>query len=225
MSELPPELKDSVLRLVAETPSLTRQQRRRTRTGAAALALAAVLLVGLSRGMQPVFSRPDAYVAISAGGAGLLALVASLYALGSLASPLGRRRSALRVLAAAVPPLLAAFAIVAGELAPPVSTRPDPKEGLVCAAVFAALGAVLLGLLTWLERDSDPLDARASAASLGAIAGAWSAFALALRCPAVDLTHVLESHVAPSVLLIAASAFAGARWLALRAPPSHKITP
>ena len=78
---------------------------------------------------------------------------------------------------------------------------------------FPIASAVIALSLFWLGHDcrhSVPAGAGWRAAALGAAAGAWTALALLLYCPDVDVVHLLIKHIVPVCL----APLAG--WLALR---------
>ncbi|MBK7586283.1 MAG: DUF1109 family protein [Myxococcales bacterium] len=221
MTPLPPDIRSHVLATSQATPSLTRHALGRRRQLVLATALGATLAVGLMRGVpEPSNLRPMMFLGVAVGAALLVAVAVSLWMFVPAPSALGRPSSSRRAVAVCVPILLAAGMLAANLLAPETLRSPPAPIGaaVACLIVFTVLGMMLLGGLVWLERDSDPTSPRATGASLAALAGAWTAFAMAVQCPAVDPVHVLGTHVLPSALLIGAGVLLGGRFVAMRAP-------
>jgi len=90
------------------------------------------------------------------------------------------------------------------------------RPGVRCLLLSGALVfAPLFGLL-WTRRHSDPIHPRASAAALGAAAGAGAWVFVDAWCPVSYVPHLLLGHVLPLIVTIAASAWFGRRILMLR---------
>jgi multisubunit Na+/H+ antiporter MnhG subunit len=70
------------------------------------------------------------------------------------------------------------------------------------------------GILTL--RRADPVTPRMTAASVGAVAGAWASLAVSLQCALSDPIHTMGTHVLPVGIIMLVAARVGPRWLGLK---------
>ena len=165
--------------------------------------------------------RPDAHVVVAAAASALIAVIAGAVALLPIRSPLWRPGVRFR-LAWAVPLSLVVATFIAN-IAVPATLRWPVREVMAhlrCLMASAMIGGAVLALFVRLERGIDPVAPRVTGASLGAVAGSWTALVLAIRCPHPDPAHVILTHVFPVAALVAMGAVVGARWIALQWDPS-----
>lgn len=136
-------------------------------------------------------------------------------------SPLGPRRALLRsVNLLAIPGLLLASALP--NLAAPETLQWPAERArghIGCTLLLLASGAMLAWLAVLSLRRAAPLTPRATAATIGAAAGAWASLAVSLQCTHTDPLHTLGTHVLPVAILMLLTARFGARALALHDPP------
>jgi hypothetical protein len=216
----PPDLRARVLQATQERPSPTRFALERRRR----LWLAAALV---PPGLAALMARPWA---ISWPLPKVLALLASGAATAAGLSWLGRagpdamRRSR---------PVLLGFALGAPAvflllIALSMDHTHDGAHGaehLPCVAMTLLLSVVplLAGLRS--GRGGDPVHPGSLGAAFGATAGALASVAATTVCRVVSPPHLLLAHGAPFLLVVAAGALLGGRWLALRSPPSVPPSP
>jgi hypothetical protein len=211
------DLRDKVLALAKETPSLTRSQYR-TRLGAIAAigALATTSLFfamgGFARG-----TRPLELVCFTAGIGLFAAIVLTRLSADRGTSMLGRPRSWLVTLCVVSAPILAIVAFVAAHLWPePAAEEVTTTINLRCALATIVQGALPLVALLVPKRGSDPIHPMVTGAALGMTAGAWTAMMAYLRCPHAAALHCILAHVVPTLVLTALGAILGRVLLRLR---------
>jgi hypothetical protein len=210
-----PELRARVLAAARAEPSRLMGSSRVTSAVGFALAFLPIALFDLRS--VALHGRPLGFVVLNAIGWAALAATATWGAVGRGRSMLGRPQSWLLAVAVATP--LGLLAVVcAGYLPWPAATAIEgtPFGDFVC---FDAVVVLALGPLTAFavaRRRSDPIHPALTGAALGAAAGAWGAFALAIHCPVTSLAHVLTGHVVPVLLVAAVGALLGAKLLALK---------
>lgn len=218
MSDLPPSLRDRVLQAAAMRPAPTRRAFRWRRMGAISATAMILGLIAVSEGVpcEPGI-RPDAHVAVAAAFSALIAVIAGAVALLPIRSPLWRPAVRFRM-AWAVPVYLVLASFIANLVVPETLRWPvkEVMAHLRCLMASTMIGGAVLALFVRLERGIDPVAPRATGASLGAVAGAWAALVLSIRCPHPDPAHVIATHVLPVAALVVVGAAAGARWIALQ---------
>ena len=214
MSGPPVDLRARVLAAASATPAPTRSERSAQVARGLALVLAvlaalAVVVGGVVRG-----ERSAALVGFTSG----LGLVLAL-GLTSVAAPrslLGRPRGVLLVVLLATAPLLAVVPLVA-DLFWPAASAVRSGAHLACGGISIVEGAVPLAFFHWLRAGTDPVHPTLTGAALGATSGAWAAMLAYLRCPDAELLHCVVAHgVLPALVLLAAGALAGGRFLRVR---------
>jgi hypothetical protein len=161
--------------------------------------------------------RPLGFVVLNVVGWALLAAAATWSAVGRGGSMLGRPPSWLLATAVATP--IALLAVVCAGYAPwpaAAAVEGTPLGDFICfdAVFILAIGPLVAFLVA--RRRSDPLHPALTGGALGAAAGSWGSFALAIHCPVTSLRHIVVAHVAPVLLVAAAGALVGAKLLALR---------
>jgi hypothetical protein len=182
--------------------------------------LVAPLVVFLGAGGVRAAPRPDRLVLATTLGSAVLAIGAALLGLDRGRSMLGPPRLRLVLVAVITPFLLFAWRVLASSRHSGMMAASPERPGVRCLFLSGALVlAPLLGLL-WVRRHSDPVHPRASAAALGAAAGAGAWVFVDAWCPVSYVPHLLLGHVLPLVLTIVASACFGHRALMLRAQVS-----
>jgi len=219
MSDLPPALRDRILKAAAERPSPPRRAYRLRRAGVL-LVVASVLVALAFTGGEHCGApeRPLVHLVVASLGSALVALVAAVMALWPARSPLGRPPVVRLRIAALVVPLLVLVALAANVAAPVTFHGPstNPMDHMPCVAMSATLGGLLLALFVYLERRADPLAPRATGALLGAVAGGFAALVLSIRCPQADPAHVIVAHILPVVVVTVVGMVVGARFLGVR---------
>lgn len=219
MSDLPKNLKDELLLAIARERSSTRTEGTTRFSIGLGLALVLILGVALQHGLpEPSPTRPFSYLLISVAVALTAALLATRWTLTAGGSSLGRSRSFLRRLVWLVPATLAFGALLANASAPEtwaLAGRDWPAHR-ICVLIYVGLGCALLGIALFGLRPLDPIAPRLTGAALGAAVGAWTTLAVSLQCPSADPTHVLGTHVAPGLLLIALGVGFGRHALGFR---------
>lgn len=209
------QLRAQVIDLSAREPSPTRAQRAREQRVVLSIVMLAPLLVFIAWGGIRVGPRPDRLVLQTALGSAVLAAGLAIVGIGRGRSMLGRPRSWLLMQVLLTPLLLFGWRVLVSSCYPEMMVQWFDRPGLRCFTLSVVLAvAPLLGLL-WLRRGSDPLHPRLTAAAFGAAVGAGAWVLVDLWCPVGYVPHVLLGHVLPLLLLIALSALAGSRVIAL----------
>jgi hypothetical protein len=190
--------RESLMRMLAHAPSLTRTQLRKRVRVAYGAAIATVFGVFVAVGGTS-HSEPRAQSATAATAIGLLLLAALSSALIAkrASSALGPSDRLLAGVLACTP--CALFAWLA--LMQPTEGYAGIPVGFRCLALSVVMGGVLLGAMTYARRASDPVHPGWLGSALGANAAAWSAALVAAWCPLYDLPHTLIGHVAPAMVL------------------------
>jgi hypothetical protein len=129
---------------------------------------------------------------------------------------LGRTRTELLLGSLAIVSALLAWKLYASsqfdEMTLPWPTRP----GLKCLGVALLLGAWPLAALCYWRGRADAVHPRTTGAALGVAAGVLTWLLVDLWCPVAYPMHLLVGHVLPIVLLSAAGALLGGRWIATK---------
>jgi hypothetical protein len=90
------------------------------------------------------------------------------------------------------------------------------RPGFRCLELTLAVGTLPLLVALFARRGTDPVSPAGAGAALGVGIGLGAALPVDLWCPVGNAQHVLMGHVGPIVLLAAAGALVGAKWLAVR---------
>lgn len=210
--------RESLVRMLAQAPSLTRTQLRKRVSIAYGVAIASVLAVFVAVG-GTAHSEPRTLAASATIALGLVlfAALSSLVISKRANSPLGPSDGLLAGVLAGTPCTLFAWLV----LMQPTEVYAEIPVGFRCLALSLLMGGLLLGAMTYSRHASDPVHPRWLGAALGASAAAWSAAPVAAWCPLYDLPHMLIGHVAPAAILSAAGCMLASRALrlcALRGP-------
>jgi hypothetical protein len=178
-------------------------------------AVAVQLLVFLSIGGMSRNARPELLVVETATGAGVVALVAVVVALGRGRSMLGRSVAVLLALSLVTPVALFAWKLgVSSRFAAMTDAWPE-RRGFVCLRLSCGLSAWPLVAVVLMRRGSDPVHPHLTGAALGAAVGACSWVFVDLWCPVAYVPHLVLGHALPLVLTILAGAWLG-RFIAVR---------
>ena len=217
-NKLPPGLRDRVLRAAAQRPSPTRRVFTWRRWAFLLLSFLVLGLVAGSRGLPSVSAtRPAIYPILVCTASVVIAIVAAMLALAPTRSPLWRPQVRLR-LAFLVPICLSVVVLVANAAAPQTFCLPtlSVRAHLPCLVASFVIGIAVLVFLIVLERRTDPVAPKATGASLGAVAGAWSALVMSMQCPHADPVHVLATHILPVAVMVVMGMAVAPRWIAMR---------
>lgn len=220
MTPFRPDLRDRILAQTSASPAPSRSAHRplALRIAAGALVSSAtaggVLAVALCASLAPMAPRPIALVALTTGGAVVLAIVAASAGL-FRRSTLGPSRPTLLAIAIAVPFSLFLWKIACSSFFPNAQHAIADRPGLRCLALSLAVGAAPLIAALFLRRNTDARHPATAGLALGVAIGAASWVAVDLWCPVGNATHLLLGHLLPIALLAAAGALAGPRWLAM----------
>ncbi len=212
------ELRARILALATKEPAPTRAEVRRNVAWMIAIGFGGLSAVFFALGGVRAGRRPDGLVLATAIGWGLVAVLATVFAVGRGRSMLSRPRVWLVLLAVLTPVALFASALLVRDAAWPEAasfgtTRTGDIRCFLSTAAFAA-GPLLAFLLV--RRQSDPVHPRASAAALGAAAGAWAGLMIHLHCDVQETVHLGAAHVLPVVLAAALGALVGNKILGVR---------
>jgi hypothetical protein len=215
--KLPAELKAHVLAAAARESSPDRRRVSRQLGTAWLVAATTTVAIFLLVGGMRAAERPLTFVLGTAGGWVGISLLATTTS-ARRGSMIGRPRIFLLLTAVATPVALCvwyiAFAEVSGHrLGPAVPT----SAALRCAIVSSALAAGPFAVMMRSRLATDPAHPRATGASLGAVAGAWSGVMMDLHCEQTDVLHVALGHVGPALLLALVGALLGERLLGMHA--------
>ena len=212
---LPTNLKDRILAETARREAPTRAQANKRALIAYATATTAMAVAFFAAGgIEHSRSRPIGITLFMAGGACVIAFVATAATLGRGSTMLGRSMRTLALVAALVP--VATFVwLVAWHTQ---STDPFKRIGYRCLGLTLVMGIAPL-IVTAMMRSGTAIRApKASGAAIGAVSGAWAGIGVDLWCPLSDPMHVAIGHVAPMLALILVGAIVGHLFLRMRAP-------
>jgi hypothetical protein len=212
------ELRSRILAMTKSEAAPTRAEVRRSTAWTIVIGFAGLAVVFFALGGVHVGRRPDGLVVATALGWGLVAALATFFGVGRGRSMLGRPRAWLVLLAALTPAALFASALLVRDAAWPEAasfgtTRAGDIKCFLSTAAFAA-GPLLAFLLV--RRHSDPVHPRATAAALGAAAGAWAGLMIHFHCDVEATMHLGAAHVLPVVLAAALGALVGNKVLGVR---------
>lgn len=127
-----------------------------------------------------------------------LTLVATLVAVRRGAHGLGSAAVSLMMMAALVAPIYFLLSLASPLHADhPVATSVVSPWGARCLAVAAVAGVIVLGCLAGALRGSVPVASGLRGAALGAAAGAWAGLGVYFFCPGGAVAHLLVGHVLP----------------------------
>ncbi len=216
MSELPASLRERVMQAAATRPAPTRQATDKRRILTFCTVIVAVGLFSFMNGMPHTSARrPVSHLVIGVVAFAMIAISAAIFMFRPIPSALGRSPAVRRKLAVAVPMALVLASLLANFSAPVTLRWPSTNiwAHIPCAIATMILGGIILALLIRMERGFESIAPRATGASLGAIAGAWTALLMAIECPYPDPFHVIVTHIAPVVLLVVMGMEFGSRWL------------
>lgn len=190
--------RESLMQVVAQSPSLTRSELRRRVSLAYGAAIASVFGVFVAVG-GIAHSEPRALSRTAAISFGvlLLAALSSFLIAKRGSSPLGPSDRLLAGVLTCTP--CALFAWLALML--PTEIYAEIPVGFRCFALSIVMGGLLLGAMTYSRRASDPVHPGWLGGALGANAAAWSAALVAAWCQLYDLPHTLLGHIAPAVVM------------------------
>jgi hypothetical protein len=213
----PPDLKQRILDEAKRHPAPTRSA---LTVGSALAILAGTLFcvaLFLAVGGHRPSTRPPALVAITAGGALLIAAVALWIAVRRGRSMLGRPLQWLVALACLTPLALLAWKIGWSALYPGMSGPWPGRIGLRCLGLSLSMGLGPLAALVWARRRSDPTHPAATGLAIGVAVGAGIWMLVDLWCPVAYPPHLLLGHVLPLVLLALGGAWLGHQIISIRA--------
>jgi hypothetical protein len=198
-------MKARILETVQKTSSPTRIAVTADVVLVLLVALVAALNVFLGAGGTNLGPRPAALVVSTLLGRGSIALASSWAAFGRGGSMLGRSLGWLVATTLSTPLAIAGWMLLAART--PLS---EPVNGWCCFAVATSIGLAPLLAFATVHRQSDVAHPIATAAALGAAAGAWADFLMVLYCPVAEFGHRFLCHLGPSAILVALGAGLGA---------------
>lgn len=158
--------------------------------GLCAIEVAVYLLLGQARSdLAEAVWLPSFWWKLSAPGA--IAVAASTTTLRSLDPSVSPRRGLLAVACIVLGGLVFALALLPlWDDSNAISQRLMWRHGLACLRTMLVLSLPVIVPLGLLLRRGAPIDAKGSAISAGAAAGAWGAFVFAFNCPHDDPLYV-----------------------------------
>jgi len=213
--EPPAELRVKVLEAIGRLPAPTRRQVRLREwallTAAGAFTCALFVLFGGIR----VGPRPIELVIATTAGSTAIGAAALWIAVARGKSMIGRPRALL--LATVILAPVGYLAWKTGSTSPfPDMSAPWPERvGWRCFGLSLLFAAPPIFTLIYLRRRSDPVHPRTMGAALAVATGASATALVDLWCPVAFMPHLLLGHLLPMVLLAAAGAWAGGRFLSL----------
>lgn len=228
MSDLPPNLRDRVLQAAATRPAPTRTMTNRRRILTLIALGGALGSFAFMRGAPCIAGpRPASHLVVAGLAFAIVALSAAIFVLAPTRSTLGRRPAVRRLFAVAVPLALVIASLIANLSSPSTLHWPSTHiwDHIPCVVMMLVLGGTGLAALIRLERGFETIAPRATGASLGAVAGAWTALVMAIQCTQPDPIHVLVTHIVPVVLLVVLGMELGSRWLVVRWESERSVAP
>jgi hypothetical protein len=210
------ELRARVLEAARREPSPARGAVLRRRAMWIAGAAAVSVLVFAAVGGPRPGPRPLSLILWTALGSAALAAGALWSAGGRGGSMVGRPRAWLWAVAVSTPLALLAWK-VGCSVGDAQMMAPWPgRVGFRCLGLSLAMAATPLAALLAARKNGDPVHPRSAGLALGVAAGAAAWVLVDLWCPVAHPRHLLIGHVLPLVLLAAAGAWLGGRWLSMR---------
>jgi hypothetical protein len=211
----PPALRTQVLAAVAGISSPTRRQRRARNRALASSAVAFMLLLFLAFGGAHPGPRPGLFIAGVVLGWLLLAVAGLggvLHGGRSMLTP-SRRRLILMVLL--FPVAAFAWTLLWNRLYP-ATLQPWPgRVGFRCLGLTLLLAAWPLLAMTLARRSSAAVHPGFLGAACGISVGACAGLLVTLVCPIANPAHTALGHILPFLVLAAAGAALGRRWMDL----------
>ncbi len=194
---------------IARTPSPTRSEQRGQLLVMGAVAALVSLGIFFARGGVRIAPRPVSLVTTTAVGWGLIALVATFFAVTQGRSSLGRPARDLWLVVLLTPVALFAFKCTVSQLDPAMAIWWPSRPGLRCLLLSVLTAgfpfAVALRALRQRTLAHSTLAGAATGVGIAAVAGVF----VDLWCPVGHPLHVLIGHVLPiGVLALAGAAFA-----------------
>lgn len=204
-------LRDRIRASVQARGSPTRQRSRAQGIVSRALAFLAIAgglaaAFGLRQFLlRPFFASASIALHLLVGSATATGLTAP----SSATSVMGRWRSDFLAAAGALPWLFSALFVHYGTYTEPIAYPVAP-----CATLTFVAGGLLASASFYARRRRVTHHSALHGAALAATAGLWASLLVGVACPKTEPVHVLEAHVAPVLLLIAAGGALGRRILA-----------
>lgn len=218
-----PELRARVLLAASRERAATRARVRLGDAAALVAAFVVPLLIFAAFGGLREGPRPSALVLRTSLGAAAIAFAAGVVAFTRGRSSVGRAKAWLLALSIATPLLLLTWKVAISAEFAGMLVRWPGRIGLRCLGLSCLMALGPMAVAVSRRRASVALHPALTGAAFGSAVGAAVWVLVDLSCPVAYVPHLLLGHVLPLLLIAAAGAGLGRRFIALSVRSAFSI--